>query len=202
MHPLVREAVALVREETPGDKRLVAYFVAKDSQSVDVSELRNLVRGKLPDYMVPSAFVALAKLPLTPNGKVDRKALPSGGGLQIDAGPSWAPPEDGAEQTIARVWAEMLGVDRVGKDSNFFDLGGHSLLLINLCHKLEKAFAKKVPVVEIFRHSTVRSLAKYLTGIEVVPADRSQSRARLRVEKGLSQPRRRLRRLHQQLSAS
>jgi len=200
-HPAVREAVVVVREDGPGGNRLVAYLTAKDGRSPDVSELRNLVRGKLPDYMVPSAFVALDKLPLTPNGKVDRKALPSAGGPEVDVERGWAPPEDEAEESIARVWAEVLGVDRVGRDSNFFDLGGHSLLLISARRKLEEVFAREVPVVEMFRHSTVRSLAKYLTGTEVAPAGWSDSRARLRVDKGSRQRHRELRqRLREQLT--
>src|SRR5262249_58638875 len=150
-HP-VREAVVVVRGDLPGGKGLVAYLTAKDGLSLDVSELRSLVRGKLPDYMVPSAFVQLDKLPLTPNGKVGRMALPRSAGSKIEGGRSWAAPADEAEQSIARVWAEVLGVDRVGRDSNFFDLGGHSLLLINARRKLEEVFAREVPLVEMFRN--------------------------------------------------
>jgi acyl-coenzyme A synthetase/AMP-(fatty) acid ligase len=200
-HAAVREVVVVVREDLPAGKRLVAYFTARDGQSVDVSELRERLRGKVPDYMVPSAFVTLDKLPLTPNGKVDRKALPSDAGRKVDAGLGWAPPEDEAEQSIARVWAEVLGVERVARDSNFFDLGGHSLLLISARRRLEDIFGREVPVVELFRHSTVRSLAKYLTGTEVESAGWSDGRTRPRAEKGLMQRHRALRqRVREQLS--
>jgi natural product biosynthesis luciferase-like monooxygenase protein/amino acid adenylation domain-containing protein len=192
-HATVREAVVVVREDGPAGKRLVAYLTAKDSQSVDVSELRNLVRGKLPDYMVPSAFVALEKLPLTPNGKVDRKALPSDGGLKVEEERNWAPPEDEAEQSIARVWGEVLGLESVGRESNFFDLGGHSLLLITARRRLEEIFCREVPVVEMFRHTTVRSLAKYLTGKEAEAAGSAAPQPQLTIDKDLKQRRREVR---------
>jgi amino acid adenylation domain-containing protein len=192
-HPAVREAVVVVREDGPVGKRLVAYVAPKDGPSMDVSELRNLVRNKLPDYMVPSAFVALEKLPLTPNGKVDRKALPSDGSLKVDEGRSWAPPADEAERDIARVWAQVLGLESVGRDSNFFDLGGHSLLLITARRRLEEIFDREVPTVEMFRHSTVRSLAKYLAGKELARAGSGAPRGRPTVDKDSKQRRREVR---------
>ena len=114
--------------------------------------------------MVPGAWVALPALPLTPNGKVDRKALPGAGGCRIDSESAWTPPDNKAEQKIAKVWEESLGVNEVGRDSNFFDLGGDSLLVIRVARKLEQTFARKLPVIEMFRHPTVRLLARYLTG--------------------------------------
>ena len=131
-----------------------------------VPELRGLLEKKLPEYMVPSAFTLLEAFPLTPNGKVDRKALPSAGDPGNDSGGAWKPPSNDAEQKIAAVWKELLGVSKVGRDSNFFDLGGHSLLVIRVASKLEKTFARKLPVTEVFRHPTVKLLARYLTGHE------------------------------------
>ncbi|MFZ0962496.1 MAG: amino acid adenylation domain-containing protein [Terriglobia bacterium] len=129
-----------------------------------VPELRGVLEKKLPDYMVPSAFTLLDAFPLSPNGKVDRKALPSLADGGIDLGSAWTPPRNDVEQKIAAVWKESLAVSNVGRDSNFFDLGGHSLLVIRVARKLEKVFARKVPVTEVFRHPTVRLLAKYLAG--------------------------------------
>jgi len=129
-----------------------------------VPELRGLVERKLPEYMVPSAFTLLDAFPLTPNGKVDRKALPDAGDYGIDSGSAWTPPSNDAEEKIAAIWKESLGVSKVGRDSNFFDLGGHSLLVIRVTRKLEKAFARKLPVTEMFRHPTVKLLARYLSG--------------------------------------
>jgi len=129
-----------------------------------VPELRGLAEKQLPEYMVPSTFMLLDAIPLSPNGKVDRKALPNVADSVIDLGSAWTPPRNDAEEKIAAVWRESLGVSKVGRDSNFFDLGGHSLLVIRVARKLEKLFERKVPVTEVFRHPTVRLLAKFLTG--------------------------------------
>jgi len=163
-HAGVREAVVVAREDEPGEKRLVAYVVLAEELACTAAELRDYLKQRLPDYMVPTAWVSLPALPLTPNGKVDRKALPGAGGRRIDPESAWVPPGNAAEQKIAKVWEESLGVNRVGRDSNFFDLGGHSLLVIRVASKLELAFARKLPVIEMFRHPTVRLLARYLTG--------------------------------------
>jgi SAM-dependent methyltransferase/acyl carrier protein len=131
-----------------------------------VPELRALLERKLPEYMVPSVFTLMEAFPLTPNGKADRKALPSASDLAIDSNGALKPPSNDVEQKIAEVWKELLGVSKVGRDSNFFDLGGHSLLVIRLASKLEKIFARKLPVTEVFRHPTVKLLARYLMGHE------------------------------------
>ena len=129
-----------------------------------VPQLRRLTEKKLPEYMVPAAFMLLDSLPITPNGKVGRKALPSAATRQLDLEGPWIPPSNVVEQKIAKVWEESLGVDKVGRDSNFFDLGGHSLLVVQVASRLERAFARELPVIEMFRHPTVRALAKYLSG--------------------------------------
>jgi acyl carrier protein len=131
---------------------------------VEPEALRSHLAASLPEYMVPAVYVKLDELPLTPNGKLDRKALPSPGQRQLDLESAWAPPGNEAEQKIAKVWEELLGVNKVGRDNNFFDLGGHSLLLIQSGIKLEQTFARKFPVIEMFRHPTVRLLAKYVSG--------------------------------------
>ena len=129
-HPGMREAVVLAREDIPDDKRLVAYLIVKEGEPPKNSELRGLLRAKLPEYMIPSAFVILDRFPLTPNGKVDRKALPRPD-LQSSNAAEFAPPE---HRRWKRLWrasgAEALGVQRVGLHDNFFELGGHSLLAV------------------------------------------------------------------------
>ena len=131
-HPGVKENVVHVREDTPGDQRLVAYVVCAEGMPFEAEAARATLRAKLPEYMVPNHFVTLDALPLTPNGKVDRKALPA----PLTAASA---PDDGsavlmsaAEQRVADAWREVLGVQRIGLRDNFFDLGGHSLLLVKL----------------------------------------------------------------------
>ncbi len=134
-HAGMREAVVLAREDSPGDKRLVAYFTADGV--LDASALRENLSQSLPDYMVPAAFMRLDALPLTPNGKLDRKALPA-----PDAGAfasrAYAPPQGRAEEIVATIWQELLRVDRVGRHDNFFELGGHSLIAVTMIDRMRK----------------------------------------------------------------
>lgn len=132
-HPAVRDAVVLAREDSPGDKRLVAYVVAENSPADLVGELRVHLRASLPEYMVPAHFVSLNALPLTPNGKVDRKALPAPERSAADEA-SYVAPRTPTQEILAGAWAEVLGVERVGVEDNFFELGGHSLLAMRVVH--------------------------------------------------------------------
>jgi amino acid adenylation domain-containing protein len=137
-HEGVRDAVVIAREEGPGDKRLVAYYVGgADGAPASVHELRAHVARTLPDYMVPSAFVALRELPLTPNGKVDRRRLPPPDGNAY-AQREYDPPRTEMESTLAALWAELLKVERVGRMDNFFELGGHSLLAMSLIERMRR----------------------------------------------------------------
>ena len=163
-HPEVRESAVVAREFSVNDVRLIAYFVPAGKGSVDLNGLRDFLRPQLPDHMIPSALVSMDFLPLTPNGKVDRQGLPMPETLLPQAQTSFVSPQTDAEKLIAREWQEALQVDKVGVDDNFFDLGGHSLLVISLRDRLAGQFRRKITPVDLFRYPTVASLARFLTG--------------------------------------
>ena len=134
---LVADAVAFADELAPGDRRLIAYVVCRPGESLTVSELRRFVRGRLPEYMVPSFFVHLDRLPRTPNGKIDRRSLPRP--FEGAAGERERPaPHSPTERRIANIWQQTLGVAAVSADDNFFDVGGHSLLSMRVLAAIEK----------------------------------------------------------------
>ncbi|HEX8393612.1 MAG TPA: amino acid adenylation domain-containing protein [Longimicrobium sp.] len=149
-HPGVREVRVIVREDTPGEPRLVAYVVGEAGGE----ELRGHLRRSLPEYMVPGAFVALTSLPLTPNGKLDVKALPA-----PDSGAPWAEPRTPAEQALAALWSEVLGVDRVGLNDDFFQLGGHSLLIMRLIARVQDSFGVELSIRTVFAAPVLEAMA-------------------------------------------
>jgi acyl carrier protein len=159
----VRQAVVIAREDNPGDKRLVAYLVA-DGKAPSPDALRDGLRENLPEFMVPSAFAVLDKLPLTPNGKVDRKALPAPEMLREKVGGQGPAPEGDLERTIAEIWRRVLGVEAVGRDENFFDLGGHSLLVVQAHRALREKLDRPVSLTDLYRFPTIGGLAGYLGG--------------------------------------
>jgi amino acid adenylation domain-containing protein len=161
-HPMVREAAVLAREDSPGRKQLVGYVVPAAGAQPTARELRESLRAKLPDYMVPAAFVSLAALPLTPNGKVDRRALPEPHGASPEDPEATALPTTETETLLARITAEVLGLHAVGIRGNFFDLGGHSLLATRLMARIRGAFGVELPVRTIFDAPTVAELAQVI----------------------------------------
>jgi amino acid adenylation domain-containing protein len=163
-HPRVRQAVALLREDRPGDQRLVAYVVPRDGHRPGAEELRGFLEQKLPPHMIPNAFVGLEALPRTPNGKLDRKALPAPESTRPELAAGFDLPATPVEEQLAALWAELLGIDRVGVHDNFFDLGGHSLLAVELFARLEKQFHRRLPLAVLFRQGTVAELARLLAG--------------------------------------
>ncbi|HEX2092021.1 MAG TPA: amino acid adenylation domain-containing protein, partial [Longimicrobiaceae bacterium] len=147
-HAGVREAVVVAREEASGDRRLVAYWVGSDE--VRVEALRTYLLERVPEYMVPAAYVRLERLPLTPNGKVDRRGLPAPEG-EAFARRGYEAPVGEVEEVVAQVWAEVLKVERVGRWDHFFELGGHSLLAVQVVSRLRQSLAVEVPLAEVFR---------------------------------------------------
>jgi thioester reductase-like protein len=155
----VREAVVLAREDVPGDRRLVAYVVPADPPG---PALRSFLKSKLPQAMIPSAFVGLDALPLTPSGKIDRRALPAPGALRPALEAAFAPPEGPVEQALAAIWAELLGADRVGVHDDFFDLGGHSVMVAQVVFRLQDALGVELPIRALYETPTIAGLARSL----------------------------------------
>ena len=158
-HESIRESVVLVREDTPGDQRLVAYVVPSGGD-VDLAELRIHCQRSLPDYMVPAAFVVLESIPLTNNGKVDRRALPAPDWSHATVEVAYVPPRTPTEELVAAIWAQVLNVEPIGAFDNFFDRGGHSLLATQVISRLREAFQIDLPLRVLFEHSTVAELAQ------------------------------------------
>ncbi|HYH80877.1 MAG TPA: amino acid adenylation domain-containing protein, partial [Longimicrobium sp.] len=174
-HPAVVECAVVARTAGAGDTRLVAYVVG----AAEADALRAHVGRSLPDYMVPSAFVQLDALPLTPNGKLDRKALPAPEGSSY-ATRAYEAPRTEAERKVAAAWAEVLGVESVGAHDRFFDLGGHSLLLVRVQARLREAFGQPMPITHLFRYLTVSALAAALDAPAPEPAAATADEARVR----------------------
>ncbi|CUW31679.1 Dimodular nonribosomal peptide synthase [Streptomyces reticuli] len=160
-HPGVRGAAVLVREDRPGDQRLVAYVVPADGAAPEAADLRAHAAGRLPDHMVPSAFVVLDALPLTPNGKLDRRALPVPG---TAAAVSSRQPRDPGEESLCAIFAKVLGLPGVGIDDSFFDLGGHSLLATRLVNQVRAELGVELPIRAVFEAPTVAALNAHVTG--------------------------------------
>jgi amino acid adenylation domain-containing protein len=167
--PGVAAAAVTVREDTPGEARLVAYLVPAAPPLPSPTELRQALAGRLPDFMVPSAFVPLDRLPLNDNGKVDRRALPpppARAGRRVTAG---APPRDAIEYTLVAIWEDLLEVRPVGILDDFFDLGGHSLLAARMAEAVERVSGRAVPLTTLFEAPTIERLANVLRGDECRP---------------------------------
>src|SRR5947199_3401067 len=165
----IEQAMVLVREDIPGDKRLVAYLVCAPGQTLQVESLRSQLQQQLPAYMVPSAFVPLNALPLTSNGKVDRRALPSPDQSRPGLEKTFVAPNTRSEEVLAKIWANLLKLEQVGIHDNFFDLGGHSLLAVRLMSQIEKSFGKKLPLAILFQAPTIEQLAELIIEDVVLP---------------------------------
>ncbi|MEA2175746.1 MAG: hypothetical protein QOD00_3338 [Blastocatellia bacterium] len=158
-HPSVEEAVALAREDGLEERRIVAYLVCDEERAPTASELRAFLAAKLPDYMIPSAFVMLERLPLTPNGKVDRRALPAPGQTRPELAQNFIAPTSPTEVILAGIWASVLGVERIGVHDGFFELGGDSLLAIQVVSKARE-HELMFSIHQLFQHPTIAALAR------------------------------------------
>jgi len=159
-HPAVQQTVVLAREDIRGEKGLVAYVVSNQQSTPTINDLRTFLKQKLPDYMVPSAFVVLDSLPLTPNGKLDHHALPEPGRARPDLEEGFVAPRTPLEESVARIWAEALGLEAVGIYDNFFELGGDSLTATKLAWKMSTALELDIPVRLLFLHQDIATLAE------------------------------------------
>ncbi|XWU44250.1 MAG: amino acid adenylation domain-containing protein [Dolichospermum sp. UKL202] len=164
-HEDVQTSVVIIREDSPGDKRLVAYIVPQTEIKLESSELRSFLKNKLPEYMIPNAFVFLEVLPLTPNGKVDRRALPTPD-IQSELIDKYVAPRTATEEILAQIWAQVLKVDLVGINDNFFILGGHSLLATQLVSRIRSSFKVELPLRSFFATPTVVELGQSIQQLQ------------------------------------
>ncbi len=180
-HPTVRQAVVLAREDRPGQKRLVAYVTGKDAKP-EGAALRAYLLERLPEYMVPSNIVVLERMPLSPNGKADRKALPAPEAGGADPSRPFVAPGTAIEQQLAQAWRDLLHVERVGLDDPFFELGGNSLLALQLHRRLTAELGVTLALTDLFQYPTVRALAARLSRREDTPSEDAAQAGRSRAE--------------------
>jgi polyketide synthase PksJ len=169
-HPLIKEAAVIARTDDQGNAHLYGYYVPGPSPAapgketmLTVSEIRKYLSGELPEYMIPSYYIELQQMPLTPNGKVDRQRLPEPESIRPQLGVTYIAPATNIEKHISDIWREILQLDKVGIDDNFFDLGGTSFDILRITSKLYETFKREIPVVSIFQYPTIRSFAEYFT---------------------------------------
>jgi acyl carrier protein len=160
--------VVLVREDATGEKRLVAWVAGDETATADV--LRAHLSERLPEYMVPAAYVRLETLPLTPNGKVDRRALPAPEGDAFSAR-EYEAPEGETEEALAEIWAEVLGVERVGRHDHFFELGGHSLLAVRMISRVRQVLDAEVGIADVFDKPVLSALAQHVLYAQLAQFD-------------------------------
>ncbi len=169
-HPAVAEAVVIAREDTPNDKRLAAYLIAKQQQSVSVSDLRAFLKARLPEYMHPSSFTTLESFPLTTNRKIDLKRLPVPDQQRPELEHAYVAPRNETERALTAIWQELLGVEKVGVLDNFFDLGGNSLLMVRLHTRLRETYPREIKLIDLFQYPNISGLTDLLTSSEPAPS--------------------------------
>lgn len=178
-HEEVNDAVVVAREDEPGAQSLVAYVVARNGGAPPVVELRRHLQQSLPDYMIPSAFVELESLPLTSSGKVDRRALPAPDGMRLELGTAFVAPADAIEESLAAIWREVLGRERVGVYDDFFVSGGHSLLAAQVLSRIQREFGVDLALRDFFSAPNIRSLAQRIGEVTLDSADEEKLEAML-----------------------
>ncbi|MBD2515136.1 amino acid adenylation domain-containing protein [Nostoc sp. FACHB-973] len=162
-HPSVSASVAIVQEDKPGNQNLIAYITLHPNKTLTISELRRFLQNKLLDHMLPTAFMILEAFPLTSNGKVDRRALPIPDALRPELEVAYVVPQTEVEKTIASVWQKALNLEKIGIHDNFFEIGGHSLLLVTVHSQLQEILNAELSTLDLFRYPTINSLAEYLS---------------------------------------
>ena len=172
-HSGTEQVVVMAREDTPGEKQLAAYYVPNQEAMPSVQNLRDFVKQKLPNYMVPSIFVEMDTLPLNPNGKVDRKVLPSPDSSQRQNN-LIAPPRTPTEIRLAEIWSGLLDLEQVGIHNDFFELGGHSLMATQVVSRIRKAFQIEFPRRNLFEASTIAELALKITQLQLEQEDQEE----------------------------
>jgi amino acid adenylation domain-containing protein len=176
-HPQVRENAVICRDDERDEKRLVAYVVFREGRPT-INELRDMLMEKLPEYMVPSAFVFLDQLPLNVNGKLDRDALPRPDVSRPELASVYLAPVTELERNISGIWQEALGLEQIGMQDNFFDLGGHSLMIVQVQEKLRETLKREIAIVELFKYPTISALARHLSHDDDQSQTDSQQRQR------------------------
>ena len=185
----IAQAVVTVREDRPGDKRLVAYYTGR--RIINASALIESLKASLPDYMIPSAFVPLERFPLTPNSKVDRKALPAPENKRPLLAQDFIAPRTQAEKQLANLWCELLQLEEIGIDDSFFELGGNSLAVVRMVRQFHARFGREIPAVEVFQHPTIAKLAELLEGNKGAPdflTEAEQRRQHASTNEGTREP--------------
>ncbi len=172
-HPAVRDAVAIARDDGSGNKRLVAYVVLDPDKLPSISNLRGYLQEKLPEYMVPSGFVTLESLPLTPNGKLDRHALPQKCD-RVSEETAFTEPQTPTEKELAQIWMAVLELEKVGINESFFDIGGHSLMAIQLVSRVRMRFGVELPLYDFYAAPTIQNVAELVEEEILANADSNQ----------------------------
>ncbi len=167
VHPAVAGAVVVVREDSPGNKRLVAYAVRQRGEETTTIKVREFLKGKLPQFMLPEAIVLLDSLPLTPNGKIDRRALPAPDEVRQEESKAVVLPRNAIESQLLNIWQTVLGIDTISVGDNFFELGGHSLMMVSLFDRIERELGKTLPMSVLFEAPTIETLAQHFQPADI-----------------------------------
>jgi hypothetical protein len=166
-YPGIKESIVIVREDSPGKKQIVSYTVSKN-ETIDIGELKSFIRTKLPEYMVPVAYVLIDKLPLTPSKKIDYKSLPIPGIADTTIRSEFVEPRTETERIMAEIGKEILGIEKMGVHDNFFELGGHSLLATQFISRIKDSFKKELSLKVLFKNPTIAGLSLELENINLI----------------------------------
>ena len=197
-HSAVKETVVIVREDTPDSKQLIAYFTTEPGhRTPTANQIRQFLTPKLPNYMIPSAYVPISNLPLTPNGKLDRRKLPMPKGDRPHLDQAYRAPATKTEQIMASVWKEVLNLDSVGIYDSFFDLGGNSFLMVQVHTQLQERLHQEFSVAEMFNYPTIDALTSYLSETRAETEEQQQSTQAKRLNRGKTRLQQRLKQRQQ-----